>query len=207
MKIKQTLVLDFTSETKIHNNFSNTFYSELHKLVRESFSIVFEWFKRPQSVAPKAEIGLLLKAVIEEVKETCSYLRYDEKQLDSDYELIGGAYHVIYDALFIIIYNAAIHGNTNKKLDILINFDIENNKFIISVSSWLKDEQDENEVSKKLLIPEDADVSDAQTYEGSSGILKLHHLKEYDNNFDIEKMICQDGKVKFVISYKVTHSV
>lgn len=207
LKIKQTLVLDFTSETKIHNNFSNTFYSELHKLVRESFSIVFEWFKRPQSVAPKAEIGLLLKAVIEEVKETCSYLRYDEKQLDSDYELIGGAYHVIYDALFIIIYNAAIHGNTNKKLDILINFDIENNKFIISVSSWLKDEQDENEVSKKLLIPEDADVSDAQTYEGSSGILKLHHLKEYDNNFDIEKMICQDGKVKFVISYKVTHSV
>ena len=89
----------------------------------------------------------------------------------------------------------------------MINFDIENNKFIISVSSWLKDEQDENEVSKKLLIPEDADVSDAQTYEGSSGILKLHHLKEYDNNFDIEKMICQDGKVKFVISYKVTHSV
>jgi len=209
LKIKQTQVLDLTKSSKYPQgySFSNEFLSELQKLVRESFSTVFEWFKRPQSVAPKAEIGLLLKAVIEEVKETYSNLQYDEKQLDSDDELIGGAYHVIYDALFVIVYNAAMHGNSDKKLDISINFSEIDNKFLISVSSSIKPNQNEQEINDKLSIPTDADFSNAQTYEGSSGIYKLYHLREYDKSFDIEEMKCENEKVKFIISYKVAHSV
>lgn len=209
LKNEQINVMDSTKPIKVNNNynFSSAFHSELQKIVREKFSIVFEWFKRPQSVAPKAEIGLLLKAVIGEVKETFGDLKYDEDQLVSEYELFGGAYHVIYDALFVIVFNAAKHGSSNKELEISLDYNEVNKKFIISIFSYIKDGEKEKDVNKSLELPKDADISNAQLHEGRSGILKLYHLKQYDNNFNIEKMVCEDAKVKVIISYKVSHNV
>lgn len=205
----QSEVLDFTvtPRSTYNQKYLNLFFKELRIKVRESFSRVFEWFKRPQSVAPKAEVVLLIRAVIEEVRESYSNLKYNDEQLVSDIILFGGAYHVIYDALYVIIFNAAKHGDSTKNLDILIDFNSNVQKLFISISSHIYDYQDEKVINDVLKISHDADVNNAQLYEGRSGILKLHHLEQTDTNFSIEKIGSENAKVEVVISYKVAHNV
>lgn len=201
----QTEVLNFTVAPKSAYNqkYLDSFFKELRIKVRESFTTVFEWFKRPQSVAPRADVVLLIKAVIEEVKESFGNLKYNDQQLVSKFVLFGGAYHVIYDALYVIIFNAAKHGDSSKELNISIDFNSEVKRLFISISSDIYDYQDESYINKVLKISNDADINNAQLYEGRSGILKLHHLEKTDTNFSIEKIVCKEAKVEVVISYKV----
>ena len=208
LKTTQSEVLQLTRAPQVLYNqeFLNTFFKDLQFKVRESFSLVFMWFKKPQSVAPKAEIVLLIRAVIEEVKESHN-LKFDERKLISEVVLFGGAYHVIYDALYVIIFNAAKHGDSSKPLEIVINFEKDTRKLFISIASHIYSNQNEEVVIQRLKIPSNADISNAQLYEGRSGILKLHHLKQTDTNFNIEETVCQDSKVKFTISYRVGHNV
>ena len=208
LKSTQSEVLQFTKPPQVAYNQEslNIFFKDLQFKVRDSFSIVFEWFKRPQSVAPKAEIVLLVKAVIEEVKESHN-LKFNDRKLLSEFVLFGGAYHVIYDALYVIIFNAAKHGDSSKSLEISINFDNNSRKLFISIASHIYSNENEELIIKRLKVPSNADISNAQLYEGRSGIMKLHHLEQTDSNFSIEEMVCLDNKVRFTISYKVANNV
>ncbi|MGP9669357.1 hypothetical protein ACT3TV_14785, partial [Psychrobacter sp. AOP31-A1-22] len=208
LKSTQSEVLQFTKPPQVAYNQEslNIFFKDLQFKVRDSFSIVFEWFKRPQSVAPKAEIVLLVKAVIEEVKESHN-LKFNDRKLLSEFVLFGGAYHVIYDALYVIIFNAAKHGDSSKSLEISINFDNNSRKLFISIASHIYSNQNEELIIQRLKVPSNADISNAQLYEGRSGIMKLHHLEQTDSNFSIEEMVCLDNKVRFTISYKVANNV
>ncbi|MEK6202433.1 MAG: hypothetical protein N2B04_00105 [Psychrobacter sp.] len=208
LKSTQSEVLQFTKPPQVAYNQEslNIFFKDLQVKVRDSFSIVFEWFKRPQSVAPKAEIVLLVRAVIEEVKESHN-LKFNDQKLLSEFVLFGGAYHVIYDALYVIIFNAAKHGDSSKPLEIVINFDNNSRKLFISIASHIYSNQNEELIIQRLKVPSNADISNAQLYEGRSGIMKLHHLEQTDGNFSIEKIACLDNKVMFTISYKVANNV
>lgn len=208
LKVTQSEVLRFTAAPKGSYNQENLnlFFKDLQFKVRESFSTVFEWFKRPQSVAPKAEIVLLIKAVIEEVKESHD-LKYNDEKLMSEFVLFGGAYHVIYDALYVIIFNAAKHGDSSKQLEISINFDNNTGKLLISIASHIYSYQNEKLINDSLKVPNGADITNAQLYEGRSGILKLHHLENTDSNFSIEKIACENAKVQVIISYRVAYNV
>jgi len=186
-----------------NQDFLNSFYKNLKEIVRENFSTVLEWFKRPQSVAPKAEVALLIKAVISEVESAGVRLNYNDEQLVSNLVLFGGAYHVVYDALYVIMSNAAIHGDSEKKLDILIKFDEINKQIIISISSYILSNESEININERLKPPKDIDIMKAQTYEGKSGIPKLYHLENTDTNFSIEELVSMDSKVRVTISYKV----
>lgn len=186
---------------------TTSFTLELQRTINDKFMSIYEWFKRPHSVAPKASLSLLFKAVVEEVKDTFPMFKYEDEVDQFDFELFGGAYHVIYDALYVIIYNAAKHGKTDSNLEKLYNIDYYNNKVIISVSSIIKDCDEEDFINRRLAVDHDMDIDNAQLSEDRSGIKKLYHLMKYDSNFIIEKIECSNRKVNIIFSYRVIHNV
>lgn len=179
-------------------------------ILDEKFKMVYDWFKRPQSVAPKASVSLLFSAVIQEVRDT--YTSFEESSTmileeHEDIELHGKAYLVIYDALFVILYNAAKHGKQNSKIEKKAGLDAVNNKLVIIISSIINDEQTEDYVRERIMVDTMDNVEDAQIYENKSGIKKLYHLQKYDKSFKVEKIECKDRKVNITISYKVNNNV
>ena len=158
-------------------------------------------------MAPKASLSLLFKAVIEEVRDTFPLFKDIDGDNQFDFELFGGAYHVIYDALYVIIYNAAKHGKPTSHLEKFYTVDPSNYKIIVSVSSDIKDSDNEDYINSRLQVDQEMDIDNAQLSEDRSGIKKLYHLMKYDNNFVIEKIECSNRKVNIIFSYKVLHNV
>lgn len=186
---------------------TTSFTLELHRTINDKFISIYEWFKRPHSVAPKASLSLLFKAVIEEVRDTFPLFKDIDGDNQFDFELFGGAYHVIYDALYVIIYNAAKHGKPTSHLEKFYTIDPSNYKIIVSVSSDIKDSDNEDYINSRLQVDQEMDIDNAQLSEDRSGIKKLYHLMKYDNNFVIEKIECSNRKVNIIFSYKVLHNV
>ena len=183
---------------------------EFLRLLDDKFKMLYEWFNRPQNVAPRAEISLLFAAVTQEVKDSFESFGNNSEILHSEImgngnhlELYGNSYLVIYDALFVIIYNAAKHGKKNTKLEKEINLDLKNNKFYIKVSSQIADNETESSVREKIKIDCIEDIENAQIFENKSGIKKLYHLQAYDKSFRLEDIKCENRKVQITISYKV----
>ncbi|MEH6501030.1 MAG: hypothetical protein V7751_16710, partial [Pseudoalteromonas distincta] len=187
------------------------FNRELIKLITEKTSVIYGWFKRPLSVSPKASLSLLYKAVVAEVKDSFPLFEADtDFEEESDIELIGGPYHVLYDAFYLIVYNAAKHGSPkgilSRKFTVSISTSGERSKVIISISSSIKDEDDDDEVLKRLTINANDDIDNAQMHEHRSGIKKLHHLQKTDQNFQIEEISAMQKQLVICISYALEHS-
>lgn len=185
------------------------FARELQQVLNKQFKVAQNWFKRPPSVSPKANVNLLYKAVIKEVQETypefSTEAEYDE---EDDLELFGEVYHRIYDALFVIIFNAAKHGQPGTSLERCFLFEKDKsnyNHLIMNISSRIRNESREDEVNSVLSPGPTEDISNAQTHENRSGIPKLHNLKMTDNNFSVEHIKCQGRKVTVAVSYRMAH--
>lgn len=208
-ELVNTILLD---EIKVHNNkflqtSSRDFVREIQSTINEKLNSMYGWFKRPLSVSPKASLSLLYKAVVAEVKET--FVHFDADTIfdeENDIELIGGPYHVLYDAFYVVIYNAAKHGKSPSGL--LRSFTIyngEEHKVIVTITSGIKDEDTECYVNERLKITSESDIDNAQSSEERSGIRKLYHLQRNDPNFRIERIICENRKVIISISYSLEY--
>ncbi|MBW0278811.1 hypothetical protein B4O99_04515 [Shewanella xiamenensis] len=172
----------------------------------EKLTTLCGWFKKPQSVSPKASVSLLYKAVVSEVQQSYEQFNpdtdFDEK---TDIELYGGVYHIFYDALYIIIFNAAKHGKLNGKISRKFTIEESNQdkKVYFEIMSEISDVDDDEYVSERLKIQPDDDLNNAQLIENRSGIKKLHNLKLIDKNFNIEIIECKNRIVKTAFSYKL----
>ncbi len=188
---------------------SGAFARDLQQSINKQFKMAQSWFKRPPSVSPKANINLLYKAVIREVQETFSGFNTEaDYEEDDDLELFGEVYHRIYDALFVIIFNAAKHGRPGSPLERTFLFDRDRSgrtHLILSISSRIKDGEDETEVSKQLRPNSSEDISNAHLHENRSGIPKLYNLTMADENFAVESIKCSSSKVSIAISYRMTY--
>jgi len=192
-----------------YEQLAKDFARDLQRRINEKLITMYGWFKRPQSVAPKASIGLLYKAVVAEVSQTFRGFKPDTSIEDGDdVEIEGGAYHVLYDAFYVIVYNAAKHGKTNGVVS--RSFDVvksdEQMAIVISITSENKEGQDDNSVRKKLMLSTAADIDNAQLNEDRSGMRKLHHLQKYDKHFNVDETMCSEGKVTVTVSYKLVHA-
>ncbi|WP_323963367.1 hypothetical protein [Aeromonas hydrophila] len=185
------------------------FTRDLQQCITKKIDAMIGWFKRPTSVSPKASVSLLYKAVVEEVKESLPSLSADtEYSEEQDIELMGGAYHVIYDALYVVIYNAAKHGrrggNVCKNV-YLLNDQHGKTTLKIHISSQVCVGSSDDEINRKLEISSDDDIINAQLSESRSGIRKLHNLQQTDPNFKMEKYNCLDGYVEAILCYDLVH--
>ncbi|EKF9409551.1 hypothetical protein ACRFW0_001616 [Vibrio cholerae] len=182
------------------------FSREVHRLVNEKLTEMYGWFKKPQSVSPKASLNLLYKAVVAEVQQSYASFNpdthFDEAE---DVELVGGSYHVLYDALYVIVFNAAKHGKPLGCISrhFLIDQDEVSQFAKVIFSSEILDEVCECAVNNRLMIADDTSIDDAQLHERTSGIKKLYHLQKYDKCFKILKIKCENRKVCIEMIYRL----
>lgn len=187
---------------------SKEFIREIQHSVSEKVTMMSSWFKRPQSVAPKAALSLLYKAVVAEVHDSFPEFSPELDFGDDQIELMGGAYHVLYDAFYVVIYNAAKHGK--KKGVITREFKIIKNENLAAVNviitSEIKDCDDEDFIRSRLKVSSSDDILNAQLKEDRSGIKKLYNLQANDPSFVINEIECKFRKVIVDMSYLVVHS-
>ncbi|EGR1081191.1 hypothetical protein D6V07_01925 [Vibrio cholerae] len=157
-------------------------------------------------MSPKASLNLLYKAVVAEVQQSYASFNpdthFDEAE---DVELVGGSYHVLYDALYVIVFNAAKHGKPLGCISrhFLIDQDEVSQFAKVIFSSEILDEGCECAVNNRLMIADDTSIDDAQLHERTSGIKKLYHLQKYDKCFKILKIKCENRKVCIEMIYRL----
>jgi hypothetical protein len=160
----------------------STFCAKVNNVSDEPFKSVASWFHQPQDMVPSAPLSLVFDAVVKEVQE--AFPTFDpEVRLEgqSEITLTGGTYHIVYDALFILLGNAAKHGpetsQITRKFDIVLNADGER-ELLVSVSSPCTNE-DLSKIQDNIEQALASDISSANEYDKGSGFKKLVHLREY----------------------------
>jgi len=185
------------------------FCQTLVRLIDEKLISIYNWFKKPANVSPKASLSLLYKAVVFEVKEVFQdFETGTDFDLNNDVEIVGGAYHVLYDSFYVIVYNAAKHGKSREHLERSFRI-VETpgepvKRLIIEISSTIQDEHTEEYVNKRLAIDPN-DIQGAQVSETRSGIRKLYQLQETNCAFSIGNIFCRDRKVVVELIYNLEH--
>lgn len=194
-------------------NLNNNGQRQLKELEREIFSLISEklnvictWFKKPQSASPKASLSLLYKAVVSEVQQTFDNFNpdtdFDEKD---DIDLYGGVYHLFYDALYVIIFNAAKHGKYQGNL--IRSFEIievdKKRLLYFKIKSEIKESSNECGVLKQLTVLPNDNLENAQVTENRSGIRKLYNLEILDKKFKVETIGCENRHVITEFSYEL----
>lgn len=186
------------------------FNRDLVHSIDEKLLAMYGWFKRPLSASPKASLSLLYKAVVAEVKVYFTDFEVDtEFEEANDIELVGGPYHVLYDALYVVVYNAAKHGKPGGEVlrDFKIIPDVSgvSGYVCVTITSEIKECDSEERVREKLKIRPGDDIENAQLSEGRSGIRKLHQLQRSDRNFKVAPITCSSRLVSVSMSYALEH--
>lgn len=159
----------------------------LNSRVQQKFDIVRSWFTRPTNQSPSASVGLLFEAVQDEVRQ---HFPHFKPKLDitgtNDVDLIGHRFHFFYDALFILVGNAAKHGQPDGVLGIHISSSFTEDKYTylsVSVKSDLicgKQKECKERIEQVMV----AEIGDAMMKNQNSGIRKLREMVE-----DVEEII------------------
>lgn len=190
-----------------HNKIFTEFSRMVNYQITNKLNEMCAWFKRPLSVSPKASLSLLYKAVIAEIKEREASFQNTEDDIveESEIELMGGAYHLLYDAFYIIIHNVAKHGKYNSyiKRSFEIIKEEKTNFLKIMIESEIRDCENQELLNAKLQRPSTYPSFNAYLFEGNSGISKLYNLEYDDYRFKIEEAICIDRKVVITLTYQL----
>lgn len=186
------------------------FYRAIDRTIVEKLMAMQMWFKRPLTVSPKASLSLLYKAVVEEVRATYPALQAPiEVDAVNDIELFGGAYHVLYDSFYVVVYNAAKHGKAGGAVKpafaIVRDHRTGQQSVQIEISSEIRDDEEESNVQRLLSVGPDEDVANAQTFENRSGVPKLYHLQSADPCFSIKLIQCKGRRVTILLDYRLDH--
>lgn len=160
------------------------FTQEVNSLTGQKFGLMASWFNKPSYASPSADIYLLFNAVISEVKERMIGFEPTIDIGEKTFTIDGGTYYILYDALYVLIHNAAKHG----KLDGTIHFNVlpssARNTIRLSLSTELGCLQDILKAESQIrLFIESADkdsnfIDDAHIIEGNSGMKKLKRLEK-----------------------------
>lgn len=176
----------FTYTNKVENRDQkkevSKFMQEVNSVTTSKFSLMSSWFNKPSYAADRTDLNMLFRAVISEVQGSITNFNpsIDSNISDNTIILMAGTYYVIYDALFILISNAATHGKPDGKLIF---------KVLLESKSLLKFNI-VSEVCNKIIfhdaidrINEALSKSDANAHivEGNSGIKKLKAMEKDDS--------------------------
>lgn len=156
------------------------FCQELNSLTAEKFRVIESWFNKPSIASPSADVVLLFKAVVSEIKAIFPQYRPQVLVNDFGFMLNGGTYFVIYDALFILMHNAAENGKVDGKLEMDLKLDdIAGKKRVsIQLTSELRPGDCLDEVKRSIATALEGDYEDALIFEGRSGIKKLKKMEQ-----------------------------
>ena len=169
---------------------------------------MYGWFKRPSNISPKASLALLYDAVVAEVRDTFPLFNPRTKISDlGDIELVGGAYHVLYDAFYVVVFNAAKHGDPCMPVRRRFSISVHNNKkhLEIEVVNSLNPKDKPVEIADIVKWRKEVDHSDANSYEQRSGIPKLMLLEETRREFSVDFLDVVGNDLVVRLSYALDH--
>ncbi|MGQ7298836.1 hypothetical protein [Marinobacter nauticus] len=159
----------------------NEFCQEINTITADRFRTISSWFSKPSIASPSADLHLLFRAVVSEIKSYFSDFEPDVIYEQGELVITGGAYFVIYDALYIIIYNAAKYGDPTGKLLFEVKYDLasELKRVRISITSDISKQDSMERIKRDVEYAASLNFDDAHLIEGRSGIKKLKRM-EYD---------------------------
>ena len=210
IEIAKNNLLDKAEIFLLENNIETLkpFSLDFQRKIDDKYKKINDWFQKPSSVSPKVLLSLLFTVVVKQVKETYKNFRCKEEiNIVNDIEFIGSRFLCVYDALFVVIYNAAKHGKENSYLSSHISYDLRSQLIDFELVSEIKDKDTESEINQRLHISGDEDIETAQLIENNSGIKKLYNLDRYDEYFTLSKIKCYDRKVHVSFNYWIKNNV
>lgn len=147
--------------------------------ISQRFSTVASWFKKPPNISPVAEITDIIEVVLREAR--AEYHTY-APSIDfegTDMEISGGVYYHVYDALSIIIRNAAKHGRHPGALKVSAVSEERASGSVLKldVSSRLKPDDTVSFAMERMETAGSAGPANADIVEGLSGVRKLHKMQ------------------------------
>jgi len=154
------------------------FCQELNSATADKFRTISSWFNKPSIASPSTDLVLLFKAVLSEINGFFTNYSPDIKVNEREFQINGGLYFVIYDALYILIYNAAKYGVETGLLE--FNTELPSDEKVIKISIASEVINNGKLLEAKKLIDKSlvADFEDAHVIEGRSGIKKLRLLEK-----------------------------
>lgn len=169
------------------------------------FDIVASWLTRPTSISPSASVAQLFQVVLEEVENRYSDF---EPQLtitgEQEIDLIGHRFGYVYDALYILVDNAARHGSREGQLIFDVQKIGEDPSFVdlkVTVTSELPESSGE-QAKHNIDAAMSSAIGDAMMDTRNSGIRKLRGLVEsLDELVSLERHYT-DTSVSFVLEMR-----
>jgi len=182
------------------------FCQELNSLTAEKFRVISSWFNKPSIASPSADIVLLFNAVVSEIKGFFKDYTPEIQVNEFSIPISGGLYFVIYDALYILIYNAARYGNEKGSLHMNAALEeVDSNKNIkITISSQIPEGEKMSDVESFIDTALKGDFEDALIVEGRSGIKKLKRM-EHDNYIGSVEYMFDKDTVHASFNFKVDY--
>ena len=178
----------------------------VNQLLDSKFRSLSNWFTKPSNLSPSAPLNLLIDAVITEVETYFpDYKPSIERLGETDLTLFGYNYQHIYDFLYVVVYNAAEHGNRLGPLiiDTQILFGVDGLDLLsVRVTSEACIEDDMEIVSKRVLDAMTKNTDDAMVVEKNSGLSKIKKME-----FEVDEIISftaniQERRVSFALAMR-----
>jgi hypothetical protein len=174
-------VFNVSDELLVNLKGLRKFCAEINTLTADKFRTISSWFTKPSIASPSTDLVILFKAVKSEIQGLIS--DYSPKVLtgNEEFTVNGGTYFAIYDALYILIFNAATYGKKEGVLEFKLNHDDfeKHKKISISIISEMADCSVINDVIGLISQALNSDHQDAHVIENRSGIKKLKRM-EFD---------------------------
>ena len=183
------------------------FRRELEHSIDNKLAAMFGWFKRPSIVAPKASLSLLFDAIVSEIKDTIpDFNPQVDENSNGEIELVGGAYHMVYDSLAVVVWNAAKHGDRSRPVRRNFEITLEKKKqLVVNISSSIRPTDDVANVSAIIEGRKKANFEDANLYQGKSGISKLILLAHNRQDFFLDQYKVFGNEVHVRLTYDLEH--
>jgi hypothetical protein len=184
------------------------FKREVVHAIDTKLRTMYGWFKRPSNISPKASLSLLYNAVVAEVRDTFPLFSPEKSNSETvDVDLIGGAYHVLYDSLYVIVFNAAKHGHPDEPVEKSFSILEQNGakRLVVEIINTLSPKDSPADVAEIVEQRRKANHDDANLYEKRSGIPKLMQLAHTRSEFEIEALNVVANKLIVRFSYALEH--
>lgn len=143
------------------------------------FNTVASWLRKPPNISPVAELAEIVTVVVREAK--AEFPSFEPKTIleGGDLALSGSVYYHVYDALTIIVRNAAKHGAHPGNL--VISTDVEDQGsgrlLRMTISTTTKPGDTAVEALRRMARAGLAGPTNADVVEGLSGMRKLAKMK------------------------------
>lgn len=180
----------------------------INEHVGTKFDIAKSWLTRPDNFSPSASVALMVEAVLDEVGQRFAFQRYVELGKAGEVDLIGHRFHFIYDALYILVVNAAKYGCPSSPVTINALLDSDRDpRFIdltLIIGSRLSDENRNSRIAaiEAAMNAEVVETMDRMELDERSGLPKLRWLAAFADEIIDLRYVIEDNNVKFAVQIR-----